>query len=394
MKKKWVILKNIYFVTETYPPDINGVSLTLEKIVTGFTRKNYHVTVVVPDTKHSTGTTVVGKNLNFLPVKGIPIPLYSELKMGLPCYGYLRKIWSNRKPDLVHIATEGPLGLSALFAAKKLSIPLISDFRTNFHEYGKYYGIGIFGKSIFSYLRYFHNNTNKTLVPTQSLFEFLSAKKIKNISVIPRGVDVKKFNPILRCKKTRSEIGISDSCLTILSVSRLAREKNLDLVVDCFYELKKMYGQIQLIFVGSGPYMNKLKKRCPDASFVGYKTGVELSKYYANADLMVFPSLTETFGNVTLEALASGLPVLCYDTAAAKELVIDGENGFTVSPFQKEAFLRKATQIFDQVNLGNVRINARKTAEKNCWDNVINKTEKEFLNVFENSKTIYRTFAS
>ena len=387
-------MKNIYFVTETYPPDINGVSLTLEKIVTGFTRKNYHVTVVVPDTKHSTGTTVVGKNLNFLPVKGVPIPFYSELKMGLPCYGYLRRIWSDSRPDLVHIATEGPLGLSALFAAKKLSIPLISDFRTNFHEYGKYYGIGIFGKLIFSYLRYFHNNTNKTLVPTQSLFEFLNAKKINNISVIPRGVDVKKFHPHLRCKKTRSEIGISDSCPTILSVSRLAREKNLDLVVDCFYELKKKYGQIQLIFVGSGPYINKLKKSCPDALFVGYKTGVELSKYYANADLMVFPSLTETFGNVTLEALSSGLPVLCYDTAAAKELVVDGENGFTVSPFQKEAFLRKAMQIFDQVNLGNVRINARKTAEKNCWDSVINKTEKEFLNVFENSKTIHKNFAT
>ena len=387
-------MKNIYFVTETYPPDINGVSLTLEKIVTGFTQKNYYVTVVVPDTKHSTAINGVGQNLNFLPVKGVPIPFYSELKMGLPCYGYLLKIWSDSRPDLVHIATEGPLGLSALYASKKLSIPLISDFRTNFHEYGKYYGIGFFGKLIFSYLRYFHNNTNKTLVPTQSLFEFLNAKKINNISVIPRGVDVKKFHPHLRCKQTRSEIGISDSCPTILSVSRLAREKNLDLVVDCFYELKKKYGQIQLIFVGSGPYMNKLKKRCPDASFVGYKTGVELSKYYANADLMVFPSLTETFGNVTLEALASGLPVLCYDTAAAKELVIDGENGFTVSPFQKEAFLRKAMQIFDQVNLGNVRINARKTAEKNCWDSVINKTEKEFLNVFENSKTIHKNFAT
>ena len=385
-------MKNICFVTETYPPDINGVSLTLEKIVTGFIQKNYYVTVVVPDTKYSPGINVVGQNLNFLPVKGVPIPFYSELKMGLPCYGYLRRIWSDSRPDLVHIATEGPLGLSALFAAKKLSIPLISDFRTNFHEYGKYYGIGIFGKLIFSYLRYFHNNTNKTLVPTQSLFEFLSAKKIKNISVIPRGVDVKKFHPKLRCKKTRREMGISDSCLTILSVSRLAREKNLDLVVDCFYELKKMHGQIQLIFVGSGPYMTKLKKRCPDALFVGYKRGVELAKYYANADLMVFPSLTETFGNVTLEALSSGLPVLSYDTAAAKELIVDGNNGFTVSTFQKEAFLGKAMQIFDRVNLGNVRINARKTAEKNCWDGVINKTEKEFLEVFEDSKTIYGTF--
>ena len=394
MSKSRAILKNIYFVTETYPPDINGVSLTLEKIVTGFTQKNYYVTVVVPDTKHSTAINGVGQNLNFLPVKGVPIPFYNELKMGLPCYGYLLKIWSDSRPDLVHIATEGPLGLSALYASKKLSIPLISDFRTNFHEYGKYYGIGFFGKLIFSYLRYFHNNTHKTLVPTQSLFKFLNAKKINNISVIPRGVDVKKFHPHLRCKKIRSELGISDSCPTILSVSRLAREKNLDLVVDCFYELKKKYGQIQVIFVGSGPYMNNLKKSCPDALFVGYKTGVELSKYYANADLMVFPSLTETFGNVTLEALASGLPVLCYDTAAAKELVIDGENGFTVSPFQKEAFLRKAMQIFEQVNLGNVRINARKTAEKNCWDSVINKTEKEFLNVFENSKTIYKKFAT
>ena len=114
-----------------------------------------------------------------------------------------------------------------------------------------------------------YNNTNKTLVPTQSLFEFLNAKKINNISVIPRGVDVKKFHPHLRCKKIRSELGILDSCPTILSVSRLAREKNLDLVVDCFYELKKKYGQMQLIFVGSGPYMNKLKKSCPDALFVG-----------------------------------------------------------------------------------------------------------------------------
>ena len=379
-------MNKICFVTETYPPDINGVALTLEKIINGFVLKNYSVSIITPKSQRSDNQQSSGLSIPITFVKGFAFPFYREARFGLPCRSLLYKSWSVSKPDLVHIATEGPLGYSALCVANDLNIPVVSDFRTNFHEYGKYYGIGKLRKLIFLYLRYFHNKTDRTLVPTKKLAEFLQKSKFAKISVVPRGVDINLFHPRKRNPKTKRTLSFEDDSFNLLSVGRLAKEKNLDLVIDVFFKFRKISNKVMLIFVGDGPYIGELKERCPDALFVGYKTASELSEYYANADLLVFPSLTETFGNVTLEALASGLPVLSFDTAAAKELVIDGKNGFTVNVFQDKAFVEKAIQIFDHVDLGNIRKNARRTAEQNCWDQIIRRTEKEFMDVFNVTK--------
>ena len=309
-------------------------------------------------------------------MRGMPIPSYPELKLGLPSKKTLVKTWTLRRPDVVHIATEGPLGWSALQAAKVLKLPVTSDFRTNFQSYSKHYGIGWLRKPIVAYLRKFHNATACTMVPTKELKKTLSENGFLNLKVVSRGVDTSLFNMSKRDPDLRKTWGATDQSQVMISVGRMAPEKNLEQVLKTFEALKLLGTDLKLVMVGDGPLREQFQLKYPEIIFPGMLVQSELAKYYASADLFVFPSQTETFGNVTLEALASGIPVLAFDCAAARDWVQTGVNGWLVPENDPDGFARKAVEIFNTKNLlSQVTQSTRQQIVRLDWDQIAEQVE-------------------
>ncbi len=258
----------IAVVTETWPPEVNGVALTLFKLVEHLSLKQHTIQLIrLRQDKQDTAREHLGWSEMLM--RGMPIPSYPQLKLGLPSKKALIRAWTQKRPDVVHIATEGPLGWSALQAARVLRLPVTSDFRTNFHSYSQHYGVGWFSKPIAAYLRKFHNRTLFTMVPTQSLKNQLQMLGFDNLQVVARGVDTRLFNPSKRSQNLRAQWLADDACTVLLSVGRLASEKNLDLVINTFYALKQSGKRVKLVFAGDGPYRSKLQSHCPEAIFTG-----------------------------------------------------------------------------------------------------------------------------
>lgn len=368
----------IAVVTETWPPEVNGVALTLSKLVHGLAQRNHAIQLIRPrQGAHDAGT--VQDDMSELLLKGLPIPRYPELKLGLPNKKALLKAWTLRRPDLVHIATEGPLGWSALRVARQLRLPVTSDFRTNFHSYSKHYGVGWLSKPILAYLRKFHNHTACTMVPTRALRNELSTLGFENVRVVARGVDTTVFHPDKRSAELRQSWGADEHSLVMLSVGRLAKEKNLDLVLQAHAAMRAVHPGCRLVFAGDGPYRAALQDKCPEAVFLGMRPHAELARIYASADLFVFPSLTETFGNVTLEALACGTPTLAFDTAAAAELVVHGHNGWLVQGSGEEDFVLQALSIArDPALLQSLREQTRQSVAALDWLAIVLQVEEVF----------------
>jgi glycosyltransferase involved in cell wall biosynthesis len=328
-------------VTETFKPEINGVAMTLGKIADHLSAKQHQVQVIRPK-QNNLDIPADSQHFKEHLVTGMPIPFYTHLKLGFPAKNRLIKLWSSSRPDVVHIATEGPLGWSALQAAKKLNIPVISSYHTNFHQYSKHYGASFLMKPIENYLRYFHNQTLATLVPTQKVVNELTQSGYKNLSVMARGVDTSQFNPANRSSELRKKWGVTDADVVIIHVGRLAKEKNIFLVLEAFRAIQQAKPSTKLVFVGDGPLRHELAHACPEAFFCGSQQGEALAKLYASADLFIFPSVTETFGNVVPEALASGLCVVAYDYAAAGDIIKHGISGLLV-PFNESKALINAS---------------------------------------------------
>lgn len=369
----------IAVVTETWPPEVNGVALTLAKLVHGLCQRNHAVQLIRPrQDKHE--TALAQDDMSELLLKGLPIPRYPQLKLGLPSKKALIRAWTLRRPDLVHIATEGPLGWSALQAARRLRLPVTSDFRTNFHSYSKHYGVGWLRKPIVAYLRKFHNNTACTMVPTHLLKSELNKLGFDNLRVVARGVETGMFNPRHRSEALRQSWGADENTVVLLSVGRLAAEKNLDLVVKTCQALRAAQRPVRLVFAGDGPMRGELQERCPDAVFLGMCDHQTLSTIYPSADLFLFPSLTETFGNVTLEALACGTPVLAFDSAAASELVQADRNGWLVQGEREEDFLTKALEVTrDTAGLMNMRAQTSESVAALDWLQIVMQVESIFV---------------
>ncbi|MFA6311140.1 MAG: glycosyltransferase family 1 protein [Sterolibacterium sp.] len=348
----------IAVVTETYPPEINGVAMTLSRMVDGLLRRGHQLQLVRPrqSREEVAGKPGSGGGLDEVLLTGLPIPGYPGLKFGLPAKALLTRLWKSRRPDLVHVVTEGPLGWSAIAAARKLRLPVTSDFHTNFHSYCRHYNFGWLTSPLSAYLRKLHNRSHATLVPTRSLARELAGEGYKNVAVVSRGVDTELFNPPRRSAALRATWGVQPQTLVVIYVGRLAAEKNLPVVVDAFAAIRKVRPDAKLLFVGDGPMRGKLQASCPAAIFAGMRTGADLAAHYASADLFLFASLTETFGNVTSEALASGLGVLAYNCAGAADLIVDGDNGRTVAPGDAPAFVSAALALAgDQEELRRLR---------------------------------------
>ena len=369
----------IAVVTETWPPEVNGVALTLSKLVNGLCQRNHSVQLIRPR-QGKNETAIAEEEMSELLLKGLPIPRYPQLKLGLPSKNALIRAWTLRRPDLVHIATEGPLGWSAVQAARRLRLPVTSDFRTNFHSYSKHYGVAWLSKPIVAYLRKFHNQTACTMVPTRLMKNELQKLGFERLCIVARGVDTDLFHPARRSQQLRQSWSAGEDTLVLLSAGRLAPEKNLDLVIKTWKALRVAGRPVRLVFAGDGPYRSELQAACPDAVFLGMCDHHKLSSIYPSADLFLFPSLTETFGNVTLEAMACGTPVLAFDSAAASELVQDGKNGWLVQSEREEDFIDKALEVTRNcVRLMGMRESTSASVSSMDWLQIVTQVENIFL---------------
>lgn len=358
----------IALITETFTPEINGVAMTLGRITEGLLRKGHTLQIVRP----SQGKTDIPSQLpqqQDILVSGFPIPFYSTLRFGITSESRLIKLWKKDRPDIVHVATEGPLGLFAINAARKLNLPITSSFHTNFQNYTNYYGIGFLKKLIDAYLRWLHNQTMATLVPTQSMVHMLHSRGYKNVSLFSRGVALEHFSPAFRSSTLRESWGVTEQDIVVMHVGRLAKEKNIKLVLSTFSAIQALHPNARMVFVGDGPLRKSLQDSCPNAIFTGMKIGNELATHYASGDLFLFPSITETFGNVVPEALASGLAVVAYDYAAAAQLIISESNGLLV-PFSDESgFVNTALKSVSKLEyMQSIRQKASPSVAHLKWD--------------------------
>jgi glycosyltransferase involved in cell wall biosynthesis len=352
------------------------VAMTIARLVQALRERDHTVQVVRPRQPADSAPTASGDARGDVLVRGVPIPNYAGLRMGLPCKGALVKLWREQRPDVVHIATEGPLGRSALLAAKALGLPVCSDFRTNFHAYSKHYGFGFLRGPIMAYLRRFHNATQCTMVPSQALHDDLHAAGFRDLTQVARGVDARRFDVAHRSDALRARWGAAPDDLVVTCVGRLAPEKNLRTLVTAFDAIRRRQPRARLVLVGDGPMRKELQARCPDAIFAGQRGGDDLAAHYASADLFLFPSVTETFGNVTTEAMASGLAVVAFDYAAAGRLIRHGENGALVPYEDDAAFVTTAART--AADLANCRVlgtRARASVLPLDWDSIAAQVE-------------------
>jgi glycosyltransferase involved in cell wall biosynthesis len=245
----------------------------------------------------------------------------------------------------VHVVTEGPLGWSAVAAARSLGIPVTSGFHTNFDRYSRHYGIGWLQPTVAAYLRSFHRRTRATLVPTAALAASLAGEGLSGVRVVGRGVDVALFAPARRSDALRAEWGLGAGELAVLYVGRVAAEKNIGLALRAFGAIQARCPGARFVLVGDGPLRATLQRQHPAHHFAGQRLGDDLATHYASGDIFLFPSLTETFGNVTQEAMASGLAVVAFRSAAAAEVIVDGENGRTIAPGDEAAFVQAAVAV-------------------------------------------------
>jgi len=367
----------IAVVTETFAPEVNGVAMTLGRIVEGLLQRGHAVQMVRPrQSREANEPHAPREGLDQVLSHGIPVPTYGELRFGLPSKGRLVKLWGEQRPDLVHVVTEGPLGWSAVAAARKLHLPITSSFHTNFHSYSQHYGMGLLKSPIESYLRKLHNRTQATMVPTRAMQQELQGRGYDNVTVVSRGVEIELFNPARRSEALRASWGVQPDDLVVILVGRLAKEKNVQLVVTAFRAIQAKQPRAKLVFVGDGPLRKSLEEACPDAHFAGTRKHEELAAHYASGDLFLFPSLTETFGNVVPEALASGLAVLSYANAAAQELIVSHHNGVLVANADETAFVNASVELAqDRVHQQQLRMQAPRSVAFLAWSAVADSFE-------------------
>ncbi len=373
----------IALVTETYPPEINGVAMTLGRQVADLQQRGHQIQLIRPR-QNATDTATQSPQLEEVLKAGVPIPRYAGLKMGLPAKSALVRLWQLKRPDLVHIATEGPLGWSALSAAHKLRLPVSTDFHTNFHSYSKHYGASWLRRPILAYLRKFHNKAAVTLVPTESLRLELQAHGYRNVEVVSRGVDTSLFNSAKRNAALRKSWGADAQTQVVIYVGRVAPEKNLPLVFQAYTAMREVNSNMRLVVVGDGPLRAGLQAQFPEVVFCGMRCGEELARHYASADVFLFASMTETFGNVTTEAMASGLAVVAYDYAAAQALIHHGENGL-VAPFDDAPkFIAAACELARQPALAKALGHAaHQTALTIAWDHIHQRFENVLQSIID-----------
>lgn len=333
----------IAIVTETYPPEVNGVALTVHALVSQLAADGHELLLVRPR-QPGVSAMPLARPVSELLVAGAALPKYPGLRFGFPVRRLLARHFGARRPDAIYVATEGPLGWSAVRTASRLGIPVATGFHTRFDAYAGAYGLRPLTPLVRRWLRRLHNASGATVVPTDDLRQWLEERGFERVRVVARSVDTELFDPARRDSLLRARWGLAPRGLAVIYVGRIAAEKNLELAIEAFRAIRQLRSDARFVWVGTGPQAARRQRENPDFVFTGLRLGEDLAAHFASADLFLFPSLTETFGNVTIEAMAAGVPTVAFDYGAARAHMKDGVHGRLVACGDKPRFVAAAVQ--------------------------------------------------
>jgi phosphatidylinositol alpha 1,6-mannosyltransferase len=331
-----------------YNYSVDGPVRALNRLVAFLERKGHEVLVVAPTKKQA----AFKHEGTLLSVPSFPFPGRGEYRVGLGVSPAVRQRLEDFKPNLFHLAAPDLLGYKALCLAQKWNVPAVSSFHTRFDTYPRYYGMAFLEKYLTRYMRYFYHQCEQVYVPSDSMRDILHEQDMaKDMRIWTRGVDSTLFNPAKRDLEWRKSLGIEADELVICFVGRLVLEKGIDFMADVLDQLTANGVAHRALIIGDGPERKRLEKRLPSAHLLGYLGGEDLARAYASSDIFLNPSDTETFGNVTLEAMACGLPAVCADATGSRSLVNDGVSGFLVPPRDLAAYVRQLTVLAGDAEL-------------------------------------------
>lgn len=328
--------------TDTYAPQVNGVAGTLARLVAAVRDRGGVVRVFTTSAAGASadpGVTRLG---------GVPFPGYPELRMAWPWAPALRAAVEAFAPTLVHAATEFGIGLAGRRVAQQLGIPLVTSYHTNFTAYARHYRLGALEASGWRYLRWFHGAALRTYCPTDAVAAALAARGFRRCAVWSRGVDGARFAPHYWCASWRAAVGATPTTMVVTTVGRIAAEKGLEVAAEAMRRaMAARPGRLRWVVVGDGPWWEVLRARAPQGTLLtGRLEGEALSTAYASSDLFLFPSATDTFGNVMLEAMASGVPVLGADVGPTREQ-LSPDRGWLAAPGDAVAFADQLVRLVD-----------------------------------------------
>ena len=376
----------IAIVTETWFPEINGVAHTLLQLCKGLQKQGHKILLIHPEQRQ---VCTEFKPHSECLVKAHCIPKYSNLQFGRPQFLKIHQAIETFTPDIIHIVTEGPLGLAAQQVAKFQKIPVSSGFHSSFQEFSRFFDLAFLVKPIQNYLKWFHNNTALTCVPSSYTAQALKGFGVTcPLAIVGRGVDTDTFSPKWRSAQLRYTWGASMHTRILLYVGRLSPEKEVDVVIKAYFNLRQHQPDVRLVVVGDGPDRNRLEQLNQDGSvvFTGSLSGERLSEAYASADVFCFASQVETFGNVVLEAMASALPVIAYDYACAHLHVQPGQTGWLSQLGTQQEFNQHLLELPGLTRLQQMGGQARKKAEEVGWQYPVRQFEQALYSVVQDLK--------
>lgn len=355
----------IAYFTDTYYPEINGVANTLSRLH-GYLDKNQieHI-FFAPEYSEETAEDYI------LRFKGIQVPFSpnSRLALSLPFHTMIKKKVLEFKPDLIHAVTEFTIGNEGLRIARETGIPLVTSFHTNIDQYLQYFHAKLLEKPVKAYFRNFHSQALLTLCPSRQTYHQLKEQGYAHLDIWSRGVDTELYTPRKREGRWRKQFG--EDKFICLYVGRLSFEKGLDIYLDAIRKWNHAGGEKNTVFLfaGDGPYREYLENCGMDnVKLTGFVRGEMLAQLYADSDLFVFPSGTETFGNVLLEAMASGRPCICTDSGGVTDFAVHGKNAYVVKDRDSDALYHAIRDLKENVLLRRkLSEGALKTAKQRSW---------------------------
>lgn len=376
----------IAIVTETWPPEINGVALSLLQLCKGLQKLGHKILLIRPEQTLDCSDFIPNKSCL---VKAQPIPKYASLQFGWPQFLKVRQAIQEFSSDIVHIVTEGPLGLSALQSAKQLNLPVSSGFHSPFQDMSRFFDLAFLLKPIQRYLRWFHNSTQLTCVPNVETETALRSFGVDcKLRVVGRGVDIQRFSVQHRSEKLRENWGVAADTTVMLYVGRLSPEKQIGTLIEAYRQMRQQDKNVRLVVVGDGPDHRNLTQMTGAESviFTGALSGQALASAYASADVFVFASQVETFGNVVLEAMASGLPVVAYNYACAQQYVVNYLSGWLVEKGDEAGFKQALYDLPERLVLQRMGRQALEATRQAGWQFPVQQLEQALYEVVQESK--------
>ena len=361
--------------TDTYAPQVNGVARTLERLAAAVEARGGAVRVFTAHDPEASSSAHVGR----FPSRAFWA--YPQVRLAWPRQRVVRAALEAYAPTIVHAATEFGVGLAGRRAARDLGIPFVSSYHTSFAAYAEHYGLGALARPGWHFMRWFHNGGLRTYCPTQAIVDEVNARGFERTAVWSRGVDGTRFSPSYRSEALRARLGVADDSLVLSYVGRLAAEKGLDVALDALALVEQdRPGQVRFLVVGDGPYEQEVRARAPLGTVLTWKLeGAALSEAFASGDVFLFPSTTDTFGNVMLEAMASGLPVIGADVGPTREQLQSG-GGWLAAPGDAAAFAGAIIALIDdRSRVREAATRALAIAATKTWDAVWDTLVDDYL---------------